>query len=43
MRQIEFFITPEGRVMVQDQGKGFYEFTPKERELCLYIKDIIRT
>lgn len=42
MRQIEFFITPEGRVMVQDQGKGFYEFTPKERDLCLYIKDIIR-
>ncbi len=42
MRQIEFFISPEGRVMVQDQGRGFFEYTPKERDLCLYVKDIIR-
>ena len=43
MRKIEFFITPEGRVMVEDTGKGIYEFTHKERDLCLYIRDIIKS
>lgn len=43
MRQIEFFITPDGRVMVEEQGRGLFEFNQNERDLCIYLRDIIAT
>ena len=33
MKQIEFFITPEGKIMVQEQSSGLYEYNADCKEL----------
>lgn len=41
MKQIEFFITPEGKIMVQEQSSGLYEYNADCKELVQYVKGII--
>ncbi len=40
-RKIEFFITPDGKVMVNEVGRDVREFEECDRELCTFLLELI--